>query len=64
MSYIIGKAFSWRSQILIITMIRHSHLKLYNPKHQTLKQVEVIKVSDKPTCHTSLEKLSVGDHRF
>ena len=38
-----------------ITMIRHPHVKLCNPKPQTLKHVEIIKVSDKLTYDTSLE---------
>ena len=29
-----------------------------------LKHVEIIKVLDKPTCDTSFERSSLGDHRF
>ena len=37
-------------------MIRHPQLKLYHLKPQTLKLVEIIKISDKPTYDTSLER--------
>ena len=50
--------------ILISTMIRHPQLKLYYLKPQTLKHVEIIKVSDKPTYDTSLEMSRLGDHIF
>ena len=36
-------------------MIRHPQVKLYHLKPQTLKHVEIIKVSDKPTFDTSVE---------
>ena len=36
-------------------MIRLPQLELYHLKPQTLKHVEIIKVSDKPTYDTSLE---------
>ena len=54
--YIIGKVLTWRSQILNITLIRRPQLKLYHLKPQTLEHVEIIKVSDKPTHDTSLER--------
>ena len=31
-------------------MIGHAEVKLYHLKPQTLKNAEIIKVSDKPTC--------------
>ena len=34
--FIIGKRLTWRSQILIITMMRHPHVKFYHLKTQTL----------------------------
>ena len=37
-------------------MIRHHLVKLYQLKLQILKHVEIIKVSDKPTYNTSLER--------
>ena len=40
-------------------MIRHPHVKLYHLKPQTLKHVEIIKVSDKPTYDTSLKALDL-----
>ena len=40
---------TWRSQFLITTMIRHPQVKAYHLKPQTLKHVEILKVSDKPT---------------
>ena len=43
---------------------RHPHLKLYHLKPETLKHVEIIKVSDNPTNDTSLERSGVGDNRF
>ena len=45
----IGKVLIWKSQILIITMIRHPQLKLYHLKPQTPKHIEIVNVSDKPT---------------
>ena len=45
-------------------MIRHSQVKAYHLKRQTLKNVEIFKVSDKPTYDTSLERFLLGDHRF
>ena len=45
-------------------MIEHPEVKLYHLKPQTLKHVEIIKVSDKCTCDTSLESFWHGDHRF
>ena len=53
--YIIGKVLTWRSQILNINMIGYSRLKLYHFKPKTLKHVEIIGVSDKPTCFFPLE---------
>ena len=50
------KVFNWRSQILIITMIRHYQVKLYRLKSQTLKHVEIRNVSIKPIQETSLER--------
>ena len=35
-------------------MIRHTQVKLHHLKPQTLKHVEIIKLSDKCTCDTSL----------
>ena len=51
-----GKALNWRWQNLNINMIEHPHLKSYELEPQTLKHVEIIKVSDKPTFDTSLER--------
>ena len=62
--YIIGKVLTWRSQILIITMVRHPQSKLYNLKRQTPKHVEVIRTSEKPTFDTSLERSRPGINRF
>ena len=41
-------------------MVRHPQLKLYNLKHQTLKHVENIRISEKPTFDTSLERSRPG----
>ena len=38
-----------------INMIEHPQLKPYELKPQTLKHVEIIKVSDKPTYDTFME---------
>ena len=55
----------WKGlEIFNITMIRHPQLKLFHLKPQILKHVKIIKVSDKPTYDTSLERSGVGDHRF
>ena len=51
-----GKVLTWRSQTSIISMIRHPQLNLYHLKPQTIKHIEVIKVSVKPTYDTSLER--------
>ena len=40
--YIIGKVLTWRSQLLIITIIRQPQVKPYHLKPQTLKHVEII----------------------
>ena len=48
----------------IITFIRHPQMKLCHLKRQTLKHVEEINVSEKPTYDTSLERSRLGDHRF
>ena len=56
MRYINGNVSTWRSQILIIDMIRHNQVKLYHLKSQTLKLAEIINVSNKPTQDTSLER--------
>ena len=40
---------------LIISMIRHPRVKLYHLKPQTLKHVEIMKVSEKPIYDASLE---------
>ena len=64
MWYIIVNLLSWTSQILIITLFHHPQVTLYLLKPQTLKHVEVINVSDKRTCDTSLESSWVRDHRF
>ena len=45
-------------------MIRHYQVEPYHRKPQTLKHVEIINVSDKPTYDTSLETFLLGDHRF
>ena len=42
--YIIGNVLSWRSQILIITVVRHPLMKLYHHKPQTPKHVDNLKV--------------------
>ena len=55
---------TWRSQILIIIMIAHAGVKLHHLKPRTLKHVEIIKVSDKPTYDISLESSQLRDHRF
>ena len=55
---------SWRSQILIITMIRHPHVKLYHLKPQTHKHVEIMKVSGKLTNDISLESSWLENNRF
>ena len=34
------------------------------PQTSNFKHVEIIKVSDKPTYDTSLERSWLGDHRF
>ena len=41
--YVVGKVLTWRSQILIISMIRHPQVKLYHFKPQTLKYKKFIK---------------------
>ena len=38
-----------------ISLIGHTQVKLYHLKPQTVKHVEIIKNSDKPTYDTSLE---------
>ena len=50
----------WKSLDLEITDYnyrndRHNQVKLYHLKSQTLKQVEIMNVSNKPTQDTSLE---------
>ena len=55
---------TWRSQILIIIMIRHHQVKPYLRRPQIHKQVEIIKVSEIPTYDTSFERSRLGDHRF
>ena len=50
------KGFDLEITDLIISMIRHPQLKLYHLKPQTLKHINFIKVSDKPTYDTSLER--------
>ena len=45
-------------------MVRHPQLKLYNLNCQTLKHVEIIRISEKPTYDTSFERSRLGDHRF
>ena len=44
--------------------MQHPQVKAYKLKPQILKHVEIIKVSEKPTYGTSLEKSGLGDHRF
>ena len=41
---------------MIITIIEHPQLKLYNLKPQTFKHVEIINVSDKPIYDISMER--------
>ena len=60
---IFRKLFTWRSQIVNITMIWHPHVNLYHLKALNVKHVEIIKVLDKPTYDTSLESSWLGDHR-
>ena len=45
-------------------MIGHAELKLFHIKPQTLKHVELIKISDESTYDTSLESSWLGDHIF
>ena len=45
-------------------MVRQPQLKLYNLKRQTLKHVEIIRSSEKPTFDTSLERSRPGNNRF
>ena len=45
-------------------MIGHPQFKPYRLKSQTLKHVEIIKVSDKPTYDTSLEMSRDGNSRI
>ena len=47
-----------------ITMIGRTQVKLYYLKPQTLKHVEILKVSDKSTYDTSLECSGLGDQTF
>ena len=44
-------------------MVRQLQVKLNHLKPQNLKHVEIIKVSDKPSNDTSLERSRLGDHR-
>ena len=60
----IWKVLARRSQILIITMIRHAQVKAYHVKRQTLKHVEIIRISEKPTFDTSLERSRPDNNRF
>ena len=51
----------WKGLDLEITDFYYHHhptpqVKLYHLKHQILKHVEIIEVSDKPTYDTSLER--------
>ena len=62
--YIIPKLLTWRSQILIINMSRHTQAKLNHLKPQILKRVEFMKVSEKPVYDTSFPSSWLGDHRF
>ena len=45
-------------------MVQHHQVKPYHRKPQTLKHVEILKVSDKPSYDTPLETFRLGDHRF
>ena len=45
-------------------MIRQPQVKVYHLKPQTLKQVEIMKVSDKRTYDTSLERPCLGNQSF
>ena len=51
----IGNVWTWRSHILIITMIEHPELKPYHLKPQNLEHVEIIKVQFITRFDTSLE---------
>ena len=44
--------------------MRHYQVKPFHRKPQTLKHVEIIKVSEQPTDDKSFEKSRLGDHRF
>ena len=51
----------WKGLELEITDFNYHHdptpqVELYHLKPQTLKHVEIIKISDKPTYDTSLER--------
>ena len=50
------KGFDLEITDLFISKIRHPQLKLYRLKPQILKHINFIKVSDKPTYDTSLER--------
>ena len=45
-------------------MIRRPHVKVYHLKLQNLEQVEVFKVSDKPTYDTSLKAFDLEIRGF
>ena len=44
MWYNMGKALTWRFQILNIAMIRHPYVNLYHLKPQNLKHVGILKI--------------------
>ena len=50
-----SKALDFISQILNISMIRHPHVEFYHLIPQSIKHVEIKKVSDKLTYDTSFE---------
>ena len=59
-----GKLSTPRSHILNTAMNRHTQLKLYHLKPQTLKHVKIIKVSDNHSCDISFGSSQLRDNRF
>ena len=45
-------------------MFRNPQVEAYDLRPQTIKHVEILNVSDKPTYDTSLERFLLGYHRF
>ena len=64
MCHITGKLLTWRLQMVNLSLIGHTQVKLHHLKHQNLKHVEIIKFSDNHTYDISLESSSLGDQRF